>query len=272
MNIDAPHSSQFPALKNLWQEAFNDTEAFVDAFWATAFSPDRCRIVTLGPTETATARIITTHCKIPPTDCPIAAALYWFDCLHMGRRVAYLYAVATARAFRGRGICHHLMVDTHRHLARAGYEGTILVPGTEALFRFYEDIGYQTFCHIHEFHCVSSPDAYPLLPIHKAEYARLRRLFLPKGGVIQENENLDFLQTQAKFYTGPGVLLAALSKGDTLYGVELLGNQTTAPGILQTLGYAQGTFRTLGKGMPFAMYHPLGKNNLSPTYFGLAFD
>lgn len=38
MNIDAPFTSQFSDLRNLWQEAFGDTEEFLNAFEATAFS------------------------------------------------------------------------------------------------------------------------------------------------------------------------------------------------------------------------------------------
>ena len=50
MTIDAPKKQDIPALKALWQEAFGDEEAFLDCFFSTAFSPKRCRCVTLsGP-------------------------------------------------------------------------------------------------------------------------------------------------------------------------------------------------------------------------------
>ena len=253
MIIDAPTAAQLPALRSLWREAFGDTEEFLDAFKATALSADRCR------------------CAV--ADGALAGALYWFDCFCQGKRLAYLYAVATAKAFRGRGICHALMEDTHRHLERLGYQGTVLVPGEAELFRLYVEMGYRTCSTLRSFLCGAGPEDAALYRIDTDEYARLRRQFLPAGGVIQEKESLDFLATQASFYAGTGFLLAARREGDRLNGIELLGNSEAAPGIVEALGCAEGTFRTPGPGQPFAMYRPLGENAPEPpTYFGLAFD
>lgn len=253
MNIDMPNMSQIPALRNLWREAFHDTEEFFDSFGSTAFSTERCRCVTI--------------------DGKVVAALYWFDCLHFERKIAYLYAIATAKKYRGQGFCHKLIADTHLHLKKLSYEGAILVPGSRELFQLYEIMGYQTCSHILEFSCLGVPDEITFYSIGKEEYGVLRRKFLPQGGVVQENENLDFLETQAKFYKGAAFLLAAYGSVDTLYGVELLGDTTVAPRLVHTLGYKQGHFRTPGIGRPFALYYPLGASSLlPPSYFGLAFD
>ena len=96
---------------------------------------------------------------------------------------------------------------------------------------------------------------------------------IESGGVLQEGENLAFLATQAELYIGQNCLLAAIRDGNTLIGLELLGDHQLAPGIVQTLGYAMGCFRIRGQRKPFAMYLPLGGSSLAaPTYFGLAFD
>lgn len=256
MTIDAPKKSQIPKLRSLWQEAFGDTQDFLDDFWRTAFDTDRCRCVV--------------------TDGKVVAALYWFDCQYMKNRIAYVYAVATDEAYRGRGIGHELMENTHQHLAKLSYEGAILVPGSEGLFRFYEGMGYRTCSTIREFSCttaVKDEKEVLLRSIDKTEYARLRRQMLPQDGVVQENENLDFLQTQAQLYAGPGFLLAARKEDDRILGVELLGNDAKAPEIVHALGCVQGTFRVPGEGKAFAMYHSLTDNTQpDPTYFGLAFD
>ena len=47
MRIDYPQEHQLDELKKLWQEAFGDEEAYIDCFFDTAFSPDRCRCVTV---------------------------------------------------------------------------------------------------------------------------------------------------------------------------------------------------------------------------------
>lgn len=253
MIINAPKLSDLFALRTLWQEAFGDGDDFLNLFFATAFDTERSRCVKVNGA--------------------IAAALYWFDCSYEGARIAYMYAVATAKAFRGRGFCSALMEDAHRHAASLGYEGVILVPGNRELFRFYERLGYATCGYVSEFSCLASDVKTELRELDAGEYARLRRAFLPKGGVVQENENLKFLQTQAAFYAGDGFLLAAKRDKDTLYGVELLGHTETAPSVVRTLGCDEGHFRTPGTDKPFAMYRALRDERSSPPeYFGLAFD
>lgn len=253
MNIKAPASSDIPALRKLWKEAFGDSDAFLDIFFSTAFAPKRCRFLSFG-------------------DEPVAV-LYWFDCIHLGKPVAYFYAIATAKAYRGKGYCHQLMEAVHAELTRAGYLGTLLVPANSGLYELYQTLGYQTCCYIHEFSCEASSNKLSLRSISAMEYAQLRRLSLPSGGILQEHENIDFLSTQASFYSGDDFVLAAHIEDDHLFCIELLGNTSAACDILCSLGCRQGTFRTPGHSMPFAMYLDLSEDSFPlPSYFGLAFD
>lgn len=253
MTIDAPKPFHVPSLRALWQEAFGDGDEFLDMFFRTAFSPERSRCVTVGDTA--------------------VAALYWFDCSYREERIAYLYAVATAKAYREQGLATLLMEDTHRHLKEMGYVGAVLVPGTRELFAFYQKKGYRICSRIGEFRSSASTRGVQLQRIGTSEYAALRRKFLPRGAILQENENLKFLEAQAEFYKGDGFLLAAMRKRDILYGVELLGNTAIAPDIVRSLGCTEGHFRTPDGDTPFAMYRTLGDPRLSrPLYFGLAFD
>lgn len=242
---------EYAALRGLWREAFGDTDAFLDSFFTTAFSPERYR------------------CLI--RDGRLAAALYWFDCEYQGEPLAYLYAVATDRQFRGQGLCHRLMEQTHRDLARLGYRGTLLVPGEPALIALYRGMGYEVCTTLRTFTCAPGGRAASMGAIDALEYAKRRRALLPQGGVIQERENLAFLDAQAEFYAGSQFLLAARRQGDTLSGWELLGDASQAPGILLALNCRAGTFRTPGSGREFAMYRPL-KPGAAPSYFGFAFD
>lgn len=242
MKIDYPLEMQIPGLRSLWKEAFGDSDAFLDIFWDTAFSADRCRCITV--------------------DGQVAAALYWFDCRLDDRPIAYVYAVATAKTFRGQGLCRKLMDDTRLLLADLGYSGIILVPEMH-LIGMYEGMGYKVCSYVREFTCRASSNPVVLQEISAAEYADLRRQYLPKGGVVQENENLQFLSGISKLYTGDGFLYAEEA--------ELLGNAGAAPGILAALGKTSGTFRCPGNEIPFAMYLPLD-NQRAPAYFGLAFD
>lgn len=252
MTIDFPKNSQIPQLRQLWQQAFGDSDAFLDDFFATGFSPDRCRCIT------ANERTI--------------AALYWFDGMYPGGKIAYLYAVATHKEHQHQGFCRMLMEDTHRLLASFGYAAAVLVPGSKELFAFYEKMGYRPFGGIRKFSCTASALWIPLRQISLAEYKKLRRQYLPAGGILQEDSGLHFLQTQADFYAGEDFLLVAAKDGSTLHAPELLGNPEAAPHILHTLGAETGVFRTPGID-PFAMYLPLAEPaSPAPAYFGLALD
>lgn len=250
MNIDYPTPAQIQGLQHLWREAFGDDETFLEQFYTFGFSPDRCRCVTV--------------------DGQLAAALYWFDCEYQDKPLAYLYGVATANAFRGQGLCRALTENTHRHLKYLGYAGVILVPAEENLFQMYEKMGYQLCASVSEFVCTAGLEAAEMRPVDVEEYRCLRRQFLPENGVVQEGDNLTFLQTMADFYAGSDFVVA-VAHGEEFFAPELLGNAQAAPGILSALRKKQGKFRGPGEGKPFAMYHALQSGD-PPEYFGLAFD
>lgn len=251
MKIDHPTEDMIGALRRLWQQAFGDDDAFLDAFFATGFSPKRCR------------------CVIENAE-PVAA-LYWFDCECDGAKLAYIYAVATDKAHCHRGLCRQLMLDTHALLKEQGYDGALLVPGATSLAGVYSPLGYRYCTQIREFFCTAAPEMAVLRQIEAAEYARLRKAMLPCGAVVQEGDGLAFLATQTHFYAGHHLLLAARRDGDTLFAAELLGDAAAAPEILCALGAAHGRFRTAGEGRNFAMYCPFTAVP-APKYLAFAFD
>ena len=251
MKPEYPSSEWIPQLKKLWHLGFGDSEDFIDLFFSTAFSPDRCRVILLEGQ-------------------PVAAH-YWLDVTCRNQKMAYLYAVVTHPDFRGQGLCRRLMEDTHVLFRAQGYCAELLVPGEPGLRRMYAKMGYQNCGGIQEFACTATQPPVPLRRISREEYTLLRRTYLPEGGVLQEQENLAYLETFSKFYAGEDFLLTALPEKDELFGVELLGRADAAPGILSALGYGRGRFRLPGDS-PFAMYYPLTEDALPPAYFGLAFD
>ncbi len=247
-----PESRDIPALRQLWQEAFRDDDAFLDKFFSTGYSQNRCRVIL--------------------EDGLAAAALYWFDCQWEGKKLAYLYAVATAKDFQGQGLCRFLMEDTHALLGQLGYAGAVLVPGSDSLRGMYEKMGYRAATTIQELSSGAGIEAFPVVKISPAEYAQRRRTMLPEGGIIQEGAGLAFLETYAAFYAGKGCLLCAVKDGQKLIAPEFLGDTSHIPGILRHLDCRDGTFRTPGLGKPFAMYRSLTADPSAPTYFAHAFD
>ena len=252
MVIEYPKKGQTPQLRQLWSLAFGDTEEFMDGFYGSGFSPERCRCI--------------------PEGGEMAAMLYWFDCQCDGQKLAYVYGVATHPKHRNKGLCRKLMADTAALLQAKGYAGVVLVPQHPPLRQMYASMGYEDMGSVSYVNCLASEMPCSLRKISGEEYAVLRRQYLPRGSVFQEGANLSFLERIYALYAGQDFLLAAYREEDFLWGMELLGNRDATPRILKALGCEKGRFRLPGEEQPFAMYLPLREEARKPAYFGLAFD
>lgn len=252
MRIDYPLPAQTQALRELWKEAFGDTDAYLDLFFGSGYAPTRCRCISEGE--------------------KLAAALYWLDMTCHGQRIAYIYAVATGRAFRGRGLCRALMEDTHRVLKGRGYAGAVLSPGDAGLARMYGTMGYSHCGGISQLRCQAGTVPAALRRVDGITYQKKRNELLPPGGVGLEKAALRFLEAQAELYVGTETALAAIRTEKGLLGIELLGDTACASGILTKLGCQEGVFRIPGDDHPFAMFCPLKDRAKAPEYLGIAFD
>ena len=288
ITIIQPHPKHVTELRNLWKEAFGDSDEFLDLFFSTAFAPERCLCIL--------------------SENKIAAALYWFECEYEKHPLAYIYAVATAKVYRGQGFCQQLLKATHSLLKQQGYIGALLVPGSEALFDFYKKAGYQTTCchHTYRFDLSTSkkensatPQTASMVSLKAAsnasikelsalEYASLRKNFLPAKSILQEKENISFLQTQLKFYTGENFLAAVYILEETVHCPEFLYTnvfstkniqpdnphvQIQMEQLLSYLNCTNGVFCLPGGTSPFAMYYPLNDSiQKAPQYFAFAYN
>lgn len=220
-----------PGLRRLWQQAFGDSDALLDNFYRVGFSFDRCRCIREGE--------------------EIVAALYWFDCRWKGKKVAYIYAVATDEAHRGKGLCRQLMADTHRQLQEQGYSGAVLVPANERLVSLYAKFGYRCFCAVKEMSTAGKniPAATEITP---AEYAGLRKSFLGENAVFQDVTVFDYLATYGEFYKTPGGICCGYWEEDSFHLEELLG---------ENIPYQAAVLQ--------AMYLPLDGDPQLPEYFAI---
>lgn len=240
--------SDIPRLRRLWKDAFGDKDSYLDIFFAAAYAPERCMVLT--------------------REQEILGGAYWLDCELDGKKLAYLYAVAIDPGAQNRGLGTRLMERLHGHLTREGYAAALLVPGSDGLREYYRRFGYRTASHHREF-IAQAGTPVPMTKIDAQRYGQLRRRYLPKNGVVQEAENLALLNALADFYEGPG-FVAALSRRSCL---ELLGNANQAPGITAALNLPQCPFRTPGSTQPYAMAKPLtGAALPEELYFGFGFD
>lgn len=252
MRIDFPGADQIPQLRSLWREAFGDPEDFTEIFFRKGFSPCRCR------------------CAVENGQ--VAGALYWFDVRWDGAKIAYIYGVATAQAYRGRGVCRALMEDTAAYLKGMGYDGLLLVPVNPEVSGMYEKMGYLPWGTVGELTCGAGAETVRMERIGATAYEDLRKRYLPDRGVTHGPEGMAFLEAYATFWAGDGWIAVVGRDGDTLICQELLGDAGAAEGIVAAFGCRKGTFRLPGNDKFFSWYQPLRGEPMEPGHFALALD
>lgn len=119
--------SASPQLQQLWQSTFGDSDAFITAFFDLFDAKHHLHTLSLNDT--------------------VVSALYAlpFTISYNGKEfsVAYIYAVATDEAHRGKGLMSLLMKKVHENLKSKGFAATVLLPASAWLCGYYEKLGYK---------------------------------------------------------------------------------------------------------------------------------
>ena len=115
--------SDLPGIISLWQEAFGDSPEAVSYFFKS-FSDCVSYVADDG------GEVVSMVHALPQT-------------LSADTPAAYIYAVATLRSHRGRGLCRDLMAFAEADLKHRGFACCVLTPGELGLFDYYERLGYQ---------------------------------------------------------------------------------------------------------------------------------
>ena len=174
-----------PALKALWKQAFGDTDAEIDSFFKTVY-PEAT-----GFCAEEDGAVIAMLFALPLT-------------LAHGeemQKAAYLYAVATDEAFRGRGVCRALMEFAERTLRKRYVSCLLLVPETEKLASYYETMGYvrQDSCTAQTLHTDAPQGAAAV--VTPQEYAGLREtLLFDTPHTRYSKAQLDYAADDLDFY------------------------------------------------------------------------
>lgn len=109
-------------VRRLWQEVFGDSRAFVDSFLVRYYLPDRCVVRRDGDRVVSMAHIVPMQ-----TD---------------AGRTAYIYAVATDPAYRGRGLGRQVVDECVERARGEGFDAAALIPSQDSLKGFYADSGF----------------------------------------------------------------------------------------------------------------------------------
>lgn len=281
MSFGCATRADIPALRRLWMDCFGDTKDYVNLYMEHAFDPER--VFVLREEE-------------------IAAMLISFPVSHIGedggeRRGAYLYAVCTAPAQRGRGLCRRLMEQTEQALAARGDTFTCLRAADEQLSAMYGRMGYaETFTN-REFTveragesdaCPRKADCLPCTgdtaeasndrpvdveQVSPAAYYALRQWQL-RGDFVDYAPELLAHQGRlgALLSVGGGAAIAAVERyGAAAICKEFLGDETLLPALQKQLGADKLLVRTPG-GTPFAMAKSLTDAPAPGGYLAFAFD
>lgn len=266
-----------PALKMLWHTAFGDGADYIGHFFTAYWRPERMLVL-----------------ESDGTACAMAA---WFDMPIVtagGTQIpaAYLYAVATEPACRGKGYAGILLDFAGRELSRRGFAALTTVPASPSLHGFFARYGFEEQFSLKR--RVYRPDgqfSHPILvPVDAAQYGRLRERWLSGtlhaacgGDALAYQAGLCALSGGGLYRVGEDGCACAEVWDGTLIVKELLVQEdqqdAAADALLARHPAARCQVRTPcapgEAGELFAMLRPLSDlppNARLPGYFGLAFD
>jgi predicted N-acetyltransferase YhbS len=120
--INNPLEEDIPKLKNLWLQAFGDTQQSIDLFFEKRFNTKLCFAAKAGE--------------------EVIAAAYVLPVNYGSEKAGYLYALATKPEFRRQGIMSDLLKYVEYRSKMAGCSYLFLYPAEEALYSYYEKLGY----------------------------------------------------------------------------------------------------------------------------------
>lgn len=238
-------------LQALWQRVFGDGPEVPGAFWA-CFPPEK-------------------HTRIVARDA-LAAMASWIPVTLEGQPGAYVYAVATAPAQRGRGLCRTLMGELEGALAAQGCAFAALCPAEPSLYDFYGRLGYVPALYRRVWQVSASREDVAVSQISPEEYRRLRETLLDTPHCVWEEAAFSYLQTTGTtFYRLPRGCAAVADK--PLRITELLGPAEDAPALCHALGAARAEVSAPGMDSACGMVKSLRfGQKTAPAYLGFAFD
>lgn len=126
MQLRKAQQEDIPALYTLWEEAFGDTKETIDLFFDTCFQMQNTLVAVC--------------------DGQVRSVVYLLrNALQNGGEAfsaSYIYAAATEKTYRGKGLMHALLTFVAETETARGTDFLYLVPANAHLFRYYEKCGY----------------------------------------------------------------------------------------------------------------------------------
>lgn len=226
--------SLYDAARALYNEAFpGEPTDFVDALFALGFPQD---LVAMGEDGRLISMLFALPYPILTENGPIEAK--------------YLYAVATAKEFRGQG-------HAKRLLHRVASKGTpvFLRPMSPSLFDFYKSAGFTPFSPHRELRGEAMGESEGIRSLSKAEYLAARDALAPTPccRMTEDFLSLSYLYGGAVAEDGKFAALYELD-GDTVLFKEWWGDLDAIPCAAKFLGATHYEARFIEEGgTPFGV-------------------
>lgn len=128
MQLRKAQQEDIPALYALWEEAFGDTKETIDLFFNVCFQMENTLVAVC--------------------DGRVRSVVYLLrNALQNGRErffASYIYAAATEKSYRGRGLMRALLAYAAETETARGTDFLYLVPASAHLFQYYAHCGFHT--------------------------------------------------------------------------------------------------------------------------------
>lgn len=186
----------------LWQEAFGDTREAIELFLNKRYLPQ--------------------NTLVDDDNGKITSMLYLLD----GKVIAdgvtmnayYLYAAATLKEYRGRGIMAKMLQNVKELAENRGVDLVCLKPAEESLYGFYEKHGYKTVFTTQKAAIKHEPVATDSIEAEKTDLFAVREnTFKNFNRFIWDKTAIEFAAEQHKHYGGKVV---ECCNGYCLYSVD----------------------------------------------------
>lgn len=286
--ITHPVPSMHADVKRLWQQAFGDTDAWLDAYFRFRHDDAHMYVTVVDDEEIASMLSLLPMRLVNQAKCFSAR---------------YLYAVATDEQWQGLGLSQAMTERALEQLRTQGVQAVLTVPATPSLFSFYAKQGFIPFSSVQT--RLVDGSSLPVsvsgqaLPCDAPALFALRRQLLEKRGGVWGQWDVDALcyvrfsaqQSGGGAYRmqtpqGQACAVVECAQGQA-YVKELLSDGVAVENVLALLDshlHAQCYHLRLpasghGTDMPFSMVYwldPQARQSVAaastPPYFSLVLD
>lgn len=261
--------ADIPALKALWREAFSDPQQDIDEFFRTLY-PDAAGF-----------------CAEDESGAPVSMLFALPQTIVKGEKqckAAYLYAVATKKEYRGKGLCKAVMAHAEKELRKRYVDALLLSPASEALADLYAQLGFTRQTGARRIITDCGKKKGQAAEIGVQDYAGLRETALwDVSHVRYDKAQLEYAVSGGRFYclmAGYDMGCAAAKDGENgtrAFVYEMLPGKDLLGALAEKCGegkYELQTAQDAQDGETWCMLKWIGQAHpeLEPVYMGFAME